>query len=300
MSGKMQFKKLGLVLGGGGGRGAYQVGVLKALMESGLLDKVSLFSGTSVGSLNSVLFCHKSLALAHYIWLSAIEESILYFEKNKVSNDFTRWKVLFQQLKGEGNDLQALKDLVTSSQLPLGIFSRDGLVHILESHIDWNLIKDRTPAIYATATSTLTKKAKSFLLNDLSTSTAIDVLLASSAIPGIFNPVPIAGEQYYDGGLNENLPIDIAYNNGCDLIITVSLFKNFDKIKSRDIYPNAHIIELAPENSLGGVLGLLDFTRKSVRSHMSAGYIENQELIAAISNLFTIDSPQYTVPLLPK
>ena len=47
---------LGLVLAGGGGKGAYQVGVWKALSEYGLAQRVTVISGTSVGALNGALF----------------------------------------------------------------------------------------------------------------------------------------------------------------------------------------------------------------------------------------------------
>ena len=46
--------KIGLVLGGGGAKGAYQVGVLKALKEYKLLKHVKMVSGTSIGALNSI------------------------------------------------------------------------------------------------------------------------------------------------------------------------------------------------------------------------------------------------------
>ena len=45
-----------LCLGGGGGKGAYQLGVYRALAEYGLIDKVTAISGTSIGAINAVLF----------------------------------------------------------------------------------------------------------------------------------------------------------------------------------------------------------------------------------------------------
>lgn len=48
--------KLGLVFAGGGGKGAYQIGVWKALIEKGLDKYVTCISGTSIGGLNSALF----------------------------------------------------------------------------------------------------------------------------------------------------------------------------------------------------------------------------------------------------
>ena len=49
----MRFQRIGLVLEGGGGKGSYQIGVLKAIRELGLEKKIVAVSGTSVGALNA-------------------------------------------------------------------------------------------------------------------------------------------------------------------------------------------------------------------------------------------------------
>ena len=49
-------QKIGLVLGGGGGKGAYQIGVWKALREYKIDKYITYLSGTSIGSLNSLCF----------------------------------------------------------------------------------------------------------------------------------------------------------------------------------------------------------------------------------------------------
>ena len=48
--------KIGLVLSGGGGKGAYELGVWRALKELGISKYISVFSGTSIGAFNSILF----------------------------------------------------------------------------------------------------------------------------------------------------------------------------------------------------------------------------------------------------
>lgn len=60
--------KLGIVLDGGGGKGAYQIGVWKYLKESKLYNSISAISGTSVGELNSCLFALDEYNLAETIW----------------------------------------------------------------------------------------------------------------------------------------------------------------------------------------------------------------------------------------
>jgi len=60
--------RVGLVLGGGGAKGAYQIGVYKALRELGA-DKFECIAGTSIGALNALLFSTESSEQAELIWL---------------------------------------------------------------------------------------------------------------------------------------------------------------------------------------------------------------------------------------
>ena len=69
--------KLGLVFSGGGGKGAYQIGVWKALEEFGLTDKVEVVAGTSVGALNALLFAQRNYELAEHVWLHIRQEDII-------------------------------------------------------------------------------------------------------------------------------------------------------------------------------------------------------------------------------
>ena len=59
-------KEYGIVLEGGGARGAYQIGVWKALREAGM--KIKGVAGTSVGALNGALICMDDLGKAEEIW----------------------------------------------------------------------------------------------------------------------------------------------------------------------------------------------------------------------------------------
>lgn len=61
---------IGLVLCGGGGRGAYQIGVWQALNELGLDRYINGVSGTSAGALNAALFACGNISLAENVWTS--------------------------------------------------------------------------------------------------------------------------------------------------------------------------------------------------------------------------------------
>lgn len=72
----MNDRTWGLVLAGGGGKGAYQVGVIKALTERGWQDKIVGVSGSSIGSLNVVLFAQDDVVKMEAIWNEVRPEHI--------------------------------------------------------------------------------------------------------------------------------------------------------------------------------------------------------------------------------
>ena len=70
-------QKIGLVLGGGGGKGAYQIGVFKALKEFKIDKYINYLSGTSIGSLNALLFLNGDLENAINVWGNVNKEVAL-------------------------------------------------------------------------------------------------------------------------------------------------------------------------------------------------------------------------------
>ena len=86
--------KIGLVLGGGGAKGAYQVGVLKALQEYKLLKKVNCISATSIGALSSMKVLENDIEGAIDIWKNVSKEVALsktsFLDKLKNRSIFSR------------------------------------------------------------------------------------------------------------------------------------------------------------------------------------------------------------------
>ena len=70
-------KKIGLVFAGGGGKGAYHIGVWKALREYGIDKNITAVAGTSVGALNAALLAHGDYGLAEDVWLNISPQQIL-------------------------------------------------------------------------------------------------------------------------------------------------------------------------------------------------------------------------------
>ena len=114
-----------LILAGGGGKGAYEIGVWRAMKELGIDKKIRAVSGASVGGLNGALFVQGDYDRARRIWLTMNAEKIL---------DTSRFDFV--------EDLKAMAerwpDVEAESLLKDGIFSRDGLVQIIREELDVN------------------------------------------------------------------------------------------------------------------------------------------------------------------
>ena len=76
-----QNTKIGLVLSGGGAKGAYEAGVWAGLQKLGVTDSIDGIIGSSVGALNAVLFDTCDLERAEDIWLKLKKSDLLYFSK---------------------------------------------------------------------------------------------------------------------------------------------------------------------------------------------------------------------------
>lgn len=235
----------GIVFAGGGGKGSYQVGVLRALVEKGILDYVTGISGSSVGALNAVLCALGDIALAENVW-----------------NDITPGKFL----------------TIDPLQIDLkeGILSRDGLIKLLNDYIDLNQVRDNEKTIYATVTETMSSGEdipRYLRLNYGSDKEIKDILLASTALPILYSPVEINGKVYRDGGISDNLPVRPLYIEGIRHFIVIGLSTE-SKI-DREKYPDAEFVFIKPGKSIGDFWsGTLDFSQKGAVKRMEIGYID--------------------------
>lgn len=267
--------KLGLVLAGGGGKGAYQLGVWKALENYGVSKNVSAISGTSVGSLNSVLFIQKSILKAEEVWGNISADKILTLNCFKTA--------LSASSKIKNNmvvPINVIKDIIHKSN---GIFTREGLVQIIDEHIDMNKITSSDVKIFSacchiTGNHLNPTKARYFELNVLDHRTIKKVLLATSALPVIFEPEEINGEYFIDGGVIDNIPVKPIYEEGCNIIIVVHLSR--DKVINHKSFPNCTILEISPTEEQGGLItGTLDFTPEGAKKRIIQGFTDATKIM---------------------
>lgn len=237
----------GLVLAGGGGKGAYQAGVFKALEQYGITDMITAVSGASVGALNMVLFDNADAKLAEKIWGDISPEQFLQIDEGHI--DFKE-----------------------------GFVSRNGLLNIVDKYIDMDQLRNSQRRLYVSVTEYDANGegegiARYFSLNYRPDEDIKNILLASSALPIIYSPIEIEGKMYRDGGIKDNLPIMPLYIEGIRHFIVVGLSPNTRINYAK--YPDAKFLFIKPHKSIGDFIdGTLDFTSRGAKLRMELGYLD--------------------------
>ena len=271
--------KLGIVLDGGGGRGAYQIGVWKYLKESKLYNSISAISGTSVGGLNSCLFALDEYNLAETIWTQKIQDKILSIDID-IKEICSKIALQF----GIQNFVPGASIISFFTMLSTrGCFSRKGLIEIIDEYIDLNELSKMEFPTYATCVELPLFETRYFKLNGYDTETIKKILLATSAIPIIFPKEEIEGKYYYDGGIKDNSPITPLYEEGCTDIIVIHL-KADEILKDRREVVN--IYEICPQEDLGNFFkGTLDFSTEGAYRRIEQGYRDAKEILSPVVDI---------------
>lgn len=251
---------IGLVLAGGGGKGAYQIGVWKAMIEFGVDKNIKAVSGTSVGALNAALFVQGNYEVAERIYLDISTDQILTLDIVKM---LSRLHI------GSSVPLNILKYIYSGKTE--GIFSRNGMLEIINNQINIDYISNSNVEFFSTCCLLPVYKATYFKINNCSHDRIKRILLASSALPIVFDSVEIDGNQYLDGGIVDNIPIKPLYDSGYSTIIVVHLDRK--TIIDKKLYPELNLIEIVPRNNQGDLInGTLDFSREGSRRRINQGY----------------------------
>ncbi len=256
-----------LILAGGGGKGAYQIGVWRALREFGADKIIGAVAGTSVGALNGAMYVSGEYEKAVRLWRNIKQSDIL------TPFDIQR------TVGGSGFLNTLLRDVSNFIGVgKTGFFSREGLSRIIRNNLNFKALRKSSMPFYITLFNRKTMDAEYILLGHEDTDEHIEkLLLASSAMPVVFGSENIGESTYYDGGLVDNCPIAPLYNDGYRKFIVVWLNNEVSApvVEFSTEFPDAFIVNIIPSEAQGNFLtGTLDFSSTGVNRRMQLGYTD--------------------------
>lgn len=268
--------KIGLVLSGGGGKGAYELGVWKALVYLNIHKYITVFSGTSIGAFNAVLFAQDNIKDAESLWEEVTIDKLIPISK------FELFKKGVGLILG-GRNLNIAKKYM-NQKIEEGAVSKEGARNIVDKYLNINMMKENNKVCYAACTELPDFKVKYFKVNDFNEELGKEIIIASASLPLIYEPTELFGSKYIDGGICDNTPIQPVYGEGCDIIIVVLLSKEGKVDKA--LYPNTKIIEIYPRNLNESVInGTLNLDEEAKKNRIREGYEDTISLLEPIMQM---------------
>ena len=245
-------KEYGLVLAGGGTRGAYQVGAWKALQELNI--KIKGIAGASIGALNGALFLQNDYAM-----VSKMYETIKINNVMKISG-----------VDGNKNifDLSNIFNLASNYRKQNGI-DNTPLRKMIEKYIDMDKLYN-SPIDFGLVTySVKSRQPLQKFKNEIAKEEMVNYLLASSCFP-IFKPQIINNEEYYDGGLYDSAPTNMLIEKGYKNIILVDI-AGVGLSRKLSTNKGIYLKIIRPSEDLGGTF---DFNHTRIVNNIKLGYLD--------------------------
>jgi len=200
--------KLGLALGSGGSKGAYQVGFFQALKE--LKMPYQIITGASIGALNGAIMASGDLPMLEKLWHNLEVKKVMKHGINLDLDEILRSdkkeliKFIASYIKNKGMDISPFKSLISE-------------------HLDVNKLL-QAPVDFGVTVATYPKMVgKDIIIKNIKKEEIPEYLLASASCYPAFPVTKIGDENYIDGAYHDRLPIDLAFKLGADHVIAVDL-----------------------------------------------------------------------------
>ena len=300
--------KLGVVLSGGGAKGAYEAGFLKALSEFDI--QPDAIAGTSIGALNGSVYSAnkntKDVAIfLEKIWKDLANTPALQFDKTKVFKNIVDVVTFFSPLAPVGKVAKTLSYLATKGSNSEGVLSDKPISNVLENYASIDKLLNGLPFYVG-----LTQSSGNFIdtlrflglensglteykrVQDLNEEDIYKTILASAALPILFDAQKIGGKKYRDGCLgslsNEwgNTPAKpLIESENCTHLIVCHLNEGSFFNRNDELFKNVNIIEVRPEfGTFNSSLDPLRFSVDKIDIWIEQGYNDSKRILSESFN----------------
>lgn len=267
-------KPFGLVLAGGGGKGAYQIGAWEAMREIGV--RFDAIAGVSIGSINGALIAADDFKAATDLWNNiSLDKGVNISEplpdpENLFSTK--NWGILFKEfVKNGGFDASPVKEF-------------------LSQYIDENKVRaGKIPFGLVTVQMTQGMTGLELFIDDIPEGQLIDYLLASSNIP-LANNIGPEGEKFLDGGVYDNTPVSMLKKHGYNRLVVVDI-STIKGVNHNLDFLNSNVVYIRPYN-IDDLGASFDFDSENVKMRMRMGYLDAKKAFSYLSGKIFYFSPK--------
>jgi NTE family protein len=248
---------LGLALEGGGAKGAYHMGAVKAFFEEGYEFKG--IAGTSIGAINGAIIAQGDFEAGYRLWENM--DTSLLFDIEEMQKE----KILNRQF-----DKEALAFLIAQIK---GIIENKGLDTskirtILDEVIDEDKLRQSDVDLGIVTVSMPNFEPLELYKEDIPYGKIVDYIMASANIP-VFKIEPLDGKFYIDGAFYDNCPVNLLARKGYKDIIAIRTL-GLGKIRKLED-DTVNLTTLVPSENLGRIL---NFDNGIIKTNLKMGYYD--------------------------
>ena len=252
-------KKYGLVLAGGGGKGAYQIGAWYALREMGI--EFEAIAGASIGAINGAFIAAGDYENASDFWHNISVDKGVRFAKDLPDSEnlFSRknWGVLFKEF------------------IRTGGIDASPAAQFVSQFIDEKKVRDSGIALGVIAVQmTQGVVPREIFIHEMPEGQLVDYLLASANIPLAQNIGP-EGERFLDGGAYDNTPAMTLKKRGYNRLIIVDI-SNIKGVAHSLNYLNSEIVHIRPYD-IDDLGASFDFDDAVIDRRIKLGYLDTRK-----------------------
>lgn len=262
-------KTYALALGGGGAKGGYEIGAVKALIEEGLV--YNAVSGTSVGALNGALLAMRDIEKAEELWRNIRYSQVIDVDDDEMSRVFDKDLTAHELRPLLKRAIGIVKD---------GGFDVTPLRTLLKQYVDPYRIKSSDVDFVAVTYSLTDKKEVVADVRSLPEDNICDMLLASAYYPAFKNEPLVGGKRFTDGGVADVLPITPLLNRGYRNIIAIKLSGGLGRERFIRPRKDLDLTYIVPKRRLGSTM---NFSKDQAAFNLSLGYYDAKRMVLGLT-----------------
>ena len=257
-----QKKRIGIALEGGGAKGSFQVGAIRAIREMNIA--YSGVVGASIGAINGALIAMNDISLMESVWLSTKVNDIIAGDEELLK------KIVKLDFKGDLTEVrQILLDTIKQGGLDITPYKA-----YLKEFINEECIR-KSEIEYGLVTLSLTDlKPIEIFVRDIPSGKLTEYIMASANFPA-FKMGKIDNKVFLDGGFFDNLPINMLLEEGYDEVIAIRIM-GMGRIRKIPKVYESKVTVILPSEDLGRTLEIDPIRAKH---NMLLGYFDTYKVL---------------------